>query len=287
MAPRVPASIVSPAWLAEHLLAPGLVLLDASWYLPAAKRDARAEYQAGHLPGAVHIDLDAISDPASDLPHTLPDAASFGRVVGGLGIGNANTVVIYDGSGNNLSAARVWWMFRGFGHTAVAVLDGGLAAWRRAGLPLETGDVRRPPQRYQAAGPIAGVADLAAVRAALASGSAEVVDLRSRGRFAGHDPEPRPGLPSGHMAGAISLPFTELVDGEGFALPDNVLRARLVEAGIDLARPIIATCGSGTSACNLLLGLERLGVPGAELYDGSWTEWATRGMPIVTGDQVR
>ncbi|MDZ4863408.1 MAG: sulfurtransferase [Gemmatimonadota bacterium] len=283
MAPRVPASIVSPAWVAEHLLVPELVVLDASWYLPVARRDARVEYQAGHLPGAVYIDLDAISDPAGDLPHTLPDVAFFGRVVGGLGISNASSVVIYDGSGNNLSAARVWWMFHGFGHTTVAVLDGGLAAWRRAGLPLETGDVRRLPQRYQAAGPIAGVTDLSAVRAALASGSAQVVDLRSAGRFAGRDPEPRPGLPSGHMAGAISLPYTDLVDGEGFALPDKVLRARLVKAGIDLARPIIATCGSGTSACNLLLGLERLGVSGAALYDGSWTEWVTRGMPIATG----
>lgn len=286
MCPPSLPPIVSPAWVAEHLAQPDLVILDASWYLPVASRDARAEYLAGHLPGAVHVDLDAISDPSSELPHTLPDAAHFSRVAGGLGIGNADTVVIYDGSGNNLSAARLWWMFRGFGHAAVAVLDGGFAAWRRAGMPLETGEVERLPQRYRATGTIAGVADLVAVRDALASGRAQVVDLRSRGRFTGHDPEPRPGLPSGHMAGAISLPFTELVDGDGVALPATDLRVRLAAAGVDLARPIIATCGSGTSACNLLLGLERLGVTSATLYDGSWTEWATRGMPIATGDST-
>lgn len=284
MRPLLPSLIVSPTWVAEHLIAPSLVILDASWYLPVAKRDARAEYLAGHLPGAVYIDLDAISDPASDLPHTLPDVAQFGRVVGAFGVSNADTLVIYDGSGNNLSAARVWWMFRGFGHMAVAVLDGGLGAWRRAGLPLEAGSVQRLPQRYQATGPTAGVVDLASVRDALASGSAQVVDLRSRGRFSGRDPEPRPGLPSGHMAGAISLPFTDLVDGDGVALAKDELEARITAAGVDLARPIIATCGSGTSACNLLLGLARLGVTGAALYDGSWTEWATRGMPIATGE---
>ncbi|MEO8635787.1 MAG: 3-mercaptopyruvate sulfurtransferase [Gemmatimonadales bacterium] len=276
--------VISPTWLAGRLAESSLVILDASWYLPVAGRDAWSEYRAGHLPGAVYIDLDAISDPTSDLPHTLPNAMHFSRVVGGLGISNADRLVIYDGSGNNLSAARVWWMFRGFGHTSVALLDGGLAAWRRAGLPLESGEVDRPAGDYTATRALAGVMNLAAVRTALATGSAQVVDLRSKGRFTGRDPEPRPGLLSGHMDGALNLPFTDLVDGDGMVLPDKVLRGRLAAAGVDLNRPVIATCGSGTSACNLLLGLVRLGVPDAMLYDGSWTEWVTHGMPIATGD---
>ena len=275
--------LVSPAWVAERPGQHGLVPLDASWYLPAAGRDARMEYRAGHLPGAIYVDLDRISDPGNALPHTLPGAAHFAAVVGELGVGNGDTLIVYDGSGGNLSAARVWWMFRQYGHESAAVLDGGLAAWRRAGLPLDTGEVQRPRQRYQVLRDVIGVRDLAAVNDALTSGSAQVVDLRSSGRFAGRDPEPRPGLPSGHMAGAINLPYTELVDGAGVALPDTALRARMAAAGIDLTRPIIATCGSGTSACNLLLGLERLGVTGGTLYDGSWTEWVSRGMPIATG----
>ncbi len=275
--------VVPDAWLAERLGTPGLVLLDASWYLPPSGRDARAEFEAGHLPGARRFDLDAASDPASSLPHMLPSDAAFGHYVGGLGIGNDDAVVVYDGSGTNLSAARAWWMFRAFGHRAVAVLDGGSVRWRAAGRPLEGGAVTVAPRAFTARldrGLVRGAGEVAA---ALAQGTAQVVDVRSAGRFEGRDPEPRPGLPSGHMAGAVNLPYTDLVGPDGLVLSADEVRARLQRAGISLDRPVIATCGSGTTACNLLLALERIGAAPGALYDGSWTEWAGSGRPIATG----
>lgn len=273
--------LVSTAWLAEHLGAPDLVVLDASWYLPTSGRNPRDEFRAGHVPGARFFDLDAASDHATPLPHMLPDAASFGRSAGALGVGPQSRVVVYDGSGTNISAARVWWMFRYFGHGAVALLDGGLVRWRGEHRPLEAGEPTVAPARFVAEARREWVRDRATVARALGEGEAQVVDMRSAGRFQGIEPEPRPGLPSGHMRGALSLPFNELVHADGTALTDLALRARLAAAGIRLDRPIIATCGSGTSACTLLHALARLGVEGAALYDGSWTEWAGSGMPIV------
>ncbi len=275
--------VVPDAWLAERLGTPGLVVLDASWYLPPSGRDARAEFEAGHLPGARWFDLDAASDPASSLPHTLPSDAAFGAYAGSLGIGNDDAVVVYDGSGTNLSAARAWWMFRAFGHRAVALLDGGSARWRAAGRPMERGAVTVAPRAFTARLDRSLVRDAAEVAAALAQGTAQVVDMRSAGRFEGRDPEPRPGLPSGHMAGAVNLPYTDLVGPEGLVLPADEARARLQRAGIVLDRPVIATCGSGTTACNLLLALERIGAAPGALYDGSWTEWAGSGRPVATG----
>lgn len=275
--------VVSAAWLAERLGTPGLVVLDASWYLPAMARDPRAEYAAGHIPGARFFDLDAASDRATQLPHMLAGAAAFGAYVGGLGVGNDDAVVVYDGSGANLSAARVWWMFRVYGHVAVAVLDGGSKRWRAAGRPFDTAVPEIEPRSFEASLDLSRVRSLAQMDAAVHEGEAQIVDMRSAGRFEGREPEPRPELPSGHMAGARNLPFTELVGPDGLMLPLDALRERLGRAGIALDRPVIATCGSGTSACTLLLALERLGAPPAALYDGSWTEWAGAGRPIVTG----
>lgn len=276
------APVVATEWLAERLGATGLAVLDTSWYLPTSGRNAREEYLAGHIPGAAYFDLDAASDSASPLPHMLPSPAEFGGYVGGLGIGNDTTVIVYDGSGANMSAARVWWMFRAFGHQNVALLDGGIGKWRKEGRPLETGEARLSKRVFTPHPDGAGVRTLEEVARALETGEAQVVDQRSAGRFSGTEPEPRPGLRSGHMPGALNLPYTELVGPDGTVLPDEALRARIREAGIRLDRPIIATCGSGTSACNLLLALDRLGHRDHALYDGSWTEWASRGMPVAT-----
>ncbi len=279
--------LVSPAWLGERLAAPGLVILDTSWYLPGAGRDAVAEYLQAHLPGAGRFDLDAASDHTSPLPHMLPEPGAFAAYAASLGISNDNAVVVYDGSGTNLSAARVWWMFHHYGHGQVAVLDGGLGRWRAEGRSLESGAVGVTPGRFVARLDTARVRSAEQVEVALASGTAQVVDLRSAGRFEGREPEPRPGLPSGHMESAINLPFTDLVAADGTALPLDAVRERIGRAGIVLDRPIIATCGSGTSACNLMLALARLGEGDAALYDGSWTEWVGSGRPIATGMRGR
>lgn len=273
--------LVTTQWLATRLGEPGLVILDGSWYLPTSGRDSRAEYRAGHIPGAVFFDLDASSDPATSLPHMLPTAEQFGRFAGSLGVGEDSRIVVYDGSGTNISAARVWWMFRSFGHPAVTLLDGGITRWRAERRPLESGEVIPVPARFVARLDGLRLRDRSEVQAALERADAQVVDMRSVGRFHGIDPEPRPQLPSGHMPGAINLPFNELVHADGTALADDALRARLAAAGVRLDRPIIATCGSGTSACTLLHALERLGHAEAALYDGSWTEWASSGMPVA------
>jgi thiosulfate/3-mercaptopyruvate sulfurtransferase len=276
--------LVSTAWLAERLGNPGLVILDTSWYLPTAGRDALQEFRAGHIPGAMFFDLDEASDGATALPHMLPTEEAFATYAGGLGIGRDTAVVVYDGTGANGSAARVWWMLRAYGHQGVAVLDGGIGKWRSEGRPVETGEGRAlrpvvfPARLYRSI-----VRDLDQVKDLLTTRRAQVVDLRSAGRFAGAEPEPRPGVPSGHMPGAVNLPYTELVQPDGTVLPDDELRARLARAGIDVNRPVVVTCGSGVSACNLLLALERLGSAPGALYDGSWTEWTSRGMPVVLG----
>lgn len=280
----LPGPLVSVAWLAAHLGEPGLAVVDASWYLPAMQRDPRLEYEAGHIPGAVRWDLDALSDPDTPLPHMLPDLSTLERDLSGIGLSSTDRVVAYDGSGINLSAPRVLWMLRASGHDAVAVLDGGLGAWRAGGHPLEGGVVRRPPGRFHATGRGALVRSREDVLRDLRAGAAVAADARSRGRFEGTEPEPRPGLRGGHIPGARNLPFTELVESDGRLRSPAELRRRFAEAGIPLDRPVIVSCGSGVTACALGLGLELAGNAAWSVYDGSWTEWgAPDGPPVETG----
>lgn len=266
-------TVVSTEWLAAHLGEPDLRVVDATWYLPHLKRDARAEHTERHIPGAVYFDIDAISDHDSQLPHMLPDPETFARAAGALGIGSEDRVVAYGGRGM-IASARAWWMFRVFGHEQVAVLDGGLAKWRAEGRPLEAGAPTPAARRFTAAFRKELVADLDRVRATLETQREQVIDARSHGRFVGTEPEPRPGLRAGHIPGSVSLPYDRLFRREDDTLlaPDG-LRAAFGRAGLDLERPVVATCGSGVSAAVLTLGLYLLGHADTAVYDGSWSEW--------------
>jgi thiosulfate/3-mercaptopyruvate sulfurtransferase len=269
----LPQPLVTTQWLAHHLDDATVRILDGSWYLPQSGRNARAEYEQGHVPGAVFCDLDAMSDPDTRLPHMLPSARQFARDAGLLGVANDMVVVVYDDSGVNMSAPRIWWMFRAFGHEQVAVLDGGFRKWRAEGRPVERGNLIPTPRTFVPGCGLETVRTLEQIRENLVTQQEQVLDARSRGRFAGTEPEPRPGVRGGHIPGSANLPFQELVGDDGTLLSPERMRARYEEAGIDLSRPVVTTCGSGTTACALLLGLHVLGVKSAALYDGSWSEW--------------
>jgi thiosulfate/3-mercaptopyruvate sulfurtransferase len=266
--------LVATEWLAEHLRDRNLAVVDGSYALPTLQRDVQAEYRAGHIPGAVFFDIEAISDHSTELPHMLPGTTQFGEAVGALGIGDGDTVVVYDSAGL-YSAARVWWTFRIFGARNVLILDGGLPKWTAEGRPLEKGDVKRPPRKFTAEMNVGPVAMLADVRMALTSEGAQVVDARSAERFSGKAPEPRPGLRSGHMPGSLNVPYSRLVEN-GRLLPRERIQSAFVEAGVDLDKPIITTCGSGLTAAILTLALESIGREPKGLYDGSWAEWGSR-----------
>lgn len=276
-APVLPGPLVGTTWLAAHLGHPRLVVLDASWYLPAAGRDPRAEYLSAHVPGACWCDIDRLSDQASPLPHMLPSSSELAAAFGALGVGDHDAVVVYDGSGANLSAARVWWMLRQLGHDAVAVLDGGMGKWRAEGRPIEAGEAQRARAVFTAAPHADWVLSQDDVARNVAEPRVQLVDARAADRYHGRVPEPRPGLRSGHVPGARNVPYQDLVAADGTLLPPDQLEARFTSAGVQADRPVAAYCGSGVSACAVLLALEALGRRGELLYDGSWTEWGAEG----------
>lgn len=271
--------LVSTQWLQDHLDAPDIVAVDGSYYLPTMKRNAREEYLAAHIPGAVFLDIDAVSDHSSNLPHMLPSAEAFSSAMRNLGIGDGLSVVVYDGSGL-FSAPRVWWTLRTFGVREVFILDGGMPKWKAEGRPIDFGEVRRTPRHFTARFNHGAVADAADVQKALAHPDIQVVDARSAGRFAGTAPEPRPGLKSGHMPGALNLPYDTLLE-DGKLIAPHRIKAKFEQAGIDIEKPVVTTCGSGVTAAVLWFALDAVGKEPKSLYDGSWTEWASRGdLPI-------
>jgi thiosulfate/3-mercaptopyruvate sulfurtransferase len=271
--------LVSTEWLAGELGKPGLVVFDATKYLPNEPQDGRKEFAAARIPGARYFDIDEVADPDSDLPHMVPGPVRFSKLMAALGVSDDSRVVFYDQKGL-ASAARGWWLMRLFGHEGAAVLDGGLPKWRREGRPTEAGEPPAPPSpgRFAAdfrADRVRGIGDMKRI-VRQGSGEALILDARSKGRFDGSAPELRPGLPSGHMPGAANLPYSELLNADGTMLAPAALRARFEAAGVEAERPVVASCGSGVTACILSLGLVRAGFPEAAVYDGSWTEWASR-----------
>jgi thiosulfate/3-mercaptopyruvate sulfurtransferase len=265
-------SLVSTDWLASALGAPDLRVIDASWFLPASGRDARAEFVGAHIPGAVFFDLDDISDPASAFPHMMPDDTRFAGRMGALGLGNGDRIVIYDNSPLH-SAARAWWMLRSFGARDVAILDGGLRKWIAEGRPLESGVAAPRRGHFSAALDRAAVADKTAVAALVGDGSEAIVDARSALRFAGAEAEPRAGLASGHIPGSRNLPQGELFEADNRFKDAAGLRSAFDGAGVDLAKPMVTTCGSGVTAAVLLFAAHLLGKDDVRLYDGSWSQW--------------
>jgi thiosulfate/3-mercaptopyruvate sulfurtransferase len=277
------APLVTPEWLHDRLDAPDIVVLDASWYLPAAGRDPEAEFRAARIPGARRFDLDAMSDTESGLPHMLPRPEVFAARMRALGVGDGMQIVVYDGQGL-FSAPRAWWMLKTFGKRDALVLDGGLPAWIAAGYATEDGEPSPRERRHFTARLDHGaVAEAGDVARALETGSAQVVDARSATRFRGEEPEPRPGVRPGHMPGALNLHYASL-QTDGRMKSPEALAAVLAESGVDPDRPVVTTCGSGVTAAIIALALETMGRPARGLYDGSWSEWgADPARPVATG----
>lgn len=274
--------VVSADWVEKQLGTSGFKVVDASWYLPAHKRAARDEYVAGHLPGAVFFDQDVIADHSTGLPHSLPSPEFFAAEVGKLGISETDTIVVYDGMGF-FSAPRVWWMLRTMGAKDVYVLDGGLDCWKAEGRALETGTAAPVTAEFKPKFRADKVIPFETMREIVGDGSAQIADARGAGRFTGEEAEPRAGMRSGHMPGARSLPATSL-SANGRFKDVATLKTMISDAGIDLSKPVVTSCGSGVTAAVIMLALESVGHDDNALYDGSWSEWGSReDTPIVTG----
>lgn len=276
--------VVSTDWLAERLHAPDIAIIDASWHLPTAKRDAKAEFQAARIPGAQFFDIDDISDSATTLPHMLPSAEKFASCMRKLGIGDGKKVIAYDAAGM-FSAARAWWMLRVFGHDDVAVLDGGFPKWKAEGRPIDEDPPGKPQERhFSARFQSMMVRDKTDILAAIGNGKSQIADARSPGRFTGKEPEPRPGVRSGHMPGAANVHYATLLKPDGTLKSPDEIAEVFAASGIDVKKPVITSCGSGITAAILTLGLTLIGAKDHALYDGSWSEWgAATDTPVATG----
>lgn len=285
MAPVRGNYVVETDWLAQHLDAPDLVVLDGSWHLPTAGRDPRAEYMQEHIPGALFFDIDGISDETSPLPHTLPTTAKFASRMKHMGIGDGMRIVVYDSVGM-FSAARVWWTFRVMGQEDVAVLNGGLPKWKAEGRPVTSEPpAPRSPRHFTPRFNAGLMRDLEDMKRIVTKRTEQVADARGPGRYSGTEPEPRPGLRSGHMPGARNVHYARLLNPDGTLKPIPALQQVFAEAGIDTAKPVVTTCGSGVTAAILSLALAMIGQPESGLYDGSWSEWGQEhvGTPVETG----
>jgi thiosulfate/3-mercaptopyruvate sulfurtransferase len=275
--------LVSTDWLSQHLTDPNVIILDSSYYLANHKRDADAEFLAGHIPGAQRFDIDAVSDKSNPLPHMLPAPEQFATQVGALGAGDGMTIVLYDGIGL-YGAARVWWTFRAFGSENVRVLDGGMPKWKAENRPLETGPAKpRPPKTFASKFNRNMVASIDDVQKVLLDKAAQVVDARAADRFRGEAPEPRAGLRGGHMPGSFNVPFAEVLKDGRLKSHDDIAAA-FKGAGVDLDNPVVTSCGSGVTASILTFAIEALGKQPGRVYVGSWSEWGARpDTPIVKG----